>query len=544
MAIPLGGEPFLQATPVPGGRPEWSMGGPLVTNTELEAFALLMAGQAMPAETEALLAPKAKGTPALPGLQGQALPWEALAAAAEEAGQLMALLQSTAMGQPLPPAAPLLSSTSWPETTPPAISLPAVPAAPVAVALEATTGLAADAGAGLPAATASLAALEPSPGEAAPMAPPSPAGIAAQPAMQPAILEPELPSMSLAGQNLPPQEQIAGQSQEQAQGQAQRHMSAQTLPPHPHPPPAPSQPQLPPAATAVLTSVPAEQGPATAALPAVMEDQAAARSLPRPPLRSSGSLAQLAPAQPPTLPPAGMPQPENAAPQALAAPEDAGSRVPPPWPEPDEMRGPLLQKVTEITARLAVAGAEIPPPAGEIQVPSAPVGLAVEAGMASWTPFVQEAPAPRAPMQNQALAHPRLPPEATPQLVLRVKEATEAGVETVSVDLRPPELGRVELRLTFREGTVQVVMLAERAETFEALRQERHSLMQQMEQAGLQLGGQGLDLQHGSLSWAEREAPEPAQALQADAGPGEDQTAEVAAPSRRPASDSLIDIVA
>jgi flagellar hook-length control protein FliK len=109
-------------------------------------------------------------------------------------------------------------------------------------------------------------------------------------------------------------------------------------------------------------------------------------------------------------------------------------------------------------------------------------------------------------------------------------------VESVSVDLRPPELGRVELRLTFQDGTVQVSMAAERGDTFEALRQDRAQLEQQMQQAGLQLSSGGLDLQHGHLP---REAPE-----QQHVAPPPSVAEEEPAVTRPPHSDSLIDLIA
>ncbi|EFH13682.1 hypothetical protein HMPREF0731_0093 [Pseudoroseomonas cervicalis ATCC 49957] len=138
----------------------------------------------------------------------------------------------------------------------------------------------------------------------------------------------------------------------------------------------------------------------------------------------------------------------------------------------------------------------------------------------------------------------RIAAEAGPQLVLRLTQAAERGEETVSLALNPPELGRVELRLTFREGQVhQVVMAAERADTFEALRQERPGLLQQMEQAGLQLGQSGLDLQHGALPRSEDEAEFATRTGRDAAAAADDPAAEAAAP-RRPASDSLIDIIA
>ncbi|MFC7557067.1 flagellar hook-length control protein FliK [Pseudoroseomonas wenyumeiae] len=90
------------------------------------------------------------------------------------------------------------------------------------------------------------------------------------------------------------------------------------------------------------------------------------------------------------------------------------------------------------------------------------------------------------------------------------------------------------------DGTVQVSMAAERGDTFEALRQDRVHLEQQMQQAGLQLSSGGLDLQHGHLP---REAPEPPATLPAPtegAAAAEDE----APPSRRPPSDSLIDLIA
>ncbi|MBO1076124.1 flagellar hook-length control protein FliK [Roseomonas marmotae] len=129
--------------------------------------------------------------------------------------------------------------------------------------------------------------------------------------------------------------------------------------------------------------------------------------------------------------------------------------------------------------------------------------------------------------------------EAGHQIALRAARAAAQGVESISVDLRPPELGRVELRLTFQDGSVQVALAAERADTFEAFRQDRANLELQMQQAGLQLGGGGLDLQHGRLP---REAPEqPRSAIPANTG---EAPAEEATHAPRPPSDSLIDLIA
>lgn len=519
MAIPLGGEPLLQAMLAPGGRPERNMGGPPPSNAELGTFALLLAGQAEASTVEAPAPAKAKGTQAGPGLQGQELPWEVLAAAAEEAGQLVALLQSTTLAQPLASALPGTFEAPLPETNPPAMSLPSagtdLPVLPSAVELPA------DAGVSLPALPGSAAPPQPSAGEAG--LPPDLAGPAPQ-----APGQTEMPSqVEAAVQASASQQPLEEQGQEDGARLAEEWPS--TRPRTPTEQPAPAFQAVPAAITA---------DPPSMLLPASLaEAPAAVHNTLRSSIRPSRSLEQPS-AQPVAKATAGMP-PATIVAEAPAAPaETMPSRL-----EQGTPQGPRLEEGGERTPRLALSGLGTLSPAAEPPELSRPVSLPVDATLANWPPVRQEMPAPRASAQSPAIAHSRMLAEAAPQLVLRVKEATETGVETVSVDLRPPELGRVELRLTFREGTVQVVMLAERAETFEALRQERHSLMQQMEQAGLQLGGQGLDLQHRSLSWTEREAPDLPRMQQADAGP-EEEPAAAPATTRPPSSDSLIDIVA
>ncbi|MFC7556809.1 flagellar hook-length control protein FliK [Pseudoroseomonas wenyumeiae] len=218
---------------------------------------------------------------------------------------------------------------------------------------------------------------------------------------------------------------------------------------------------------------------------------------------------------------------------------------------------PLPLPVEMTAARDAVvpespAGTEtstLPPQQGRV-VPATEAIMRMDPVADAKAPATEAmAPAPAAPefraeAPRQAAppvpTRPHLPPEAGQQLALRVVTAAANRVESVSVDLRPPELGRVELRLTFHDGTVQVSMAAERGDTFEALRQDRVHLEQQMQQAGLQLSSGGLDLQHGHLP---REAPEPPATLPAPtegAAAAEDE----APPSRRPPSDSLIDLIA
>jgi flagellar hook-length control protein FliK len=223
-----------------------------------------------------------------------------------------------------------------------------------------------------------------------------------------------------------------------------------------------------------------------------------------------------------------------AAPQAIELPEAGAAESPnvpagsvPAMPCGDGAPLPLSRSASEQPDRPALLS---PAPATDHAVVAGPALPETKA----------EASRQPAPTALHAAPRPHLPPETSHQIALRVATAAAAGVESVSVDLRPPELGRLELRLTFQDGTVQVSLAAERSDTFEALRQDRSQLEQQMQQAGLQLGGGGLDLQHGHLP---REAPEQAQTLSPGAEhndlPEEDTNA-----GPRPRSDSLIDLIA
>jgi hypothetical protein len=150
-----------------------------------------------------------------------------------------------------------------------------------------------------------------------------------------------------------------------------------------------------------------------------------------------------------------------------------------------------------------------------------------------------------APALAAAPLPPRLATEAGQQVALRVANAVAGGMDRVSVDLRPPALGRVEVSLTFREGTVQVVVASERVATYEAFRQDRAQLEHQLAQAGIDLGGGALDLRHGSLPRErEPEAPKPAPietaGIATDGAP--DQPPDPLAGRRQ--SNSLIDFVA
>jgi flagellar hook-length control protein FliK len=90
--------------------------------------------------------------------------------------------------------------------------------------------------------------------------------------------------------------------------------------------------------------------------------------------------------------------------------------------------------------------------------------------------------------------------EPVDTVALRVARAMRDGTQTLSIELHPAELGRVEVRLSFQDGGVGVQMTLDRQETYAAFHRDRAALEQQLAQAGIDLGSGGLDLRYGQQS--------------------------------------------
>jgi hypothetical protein len=467
---------------------------PLPPGPTLPADAVAPAPQA-PAE--------ASGTDlAIPG----ALPWDMLAAASEAAAGLAAAYHLGAAAESSPPALPAadtaladmpLADTALASSLPPSRPQPE----------EATALLP-------PAMPGSAAPAEPWPSEAIPTAP----GLPAAPLpVRPAAPRPAALASGQAGENGPapsPSGEVL-----LADALAEQPADQPDNLPLPQDNSAP-QPDLP--SLMAASGLPAQAAPAAASLPARPAPRAAEPE-------SRGIAAPAAPQAQPGLTPralVAMPPPAAPGPEALPAeaPENATSAL----------AGALF--AAALSGEAPAENTVLPAPPNDSSARALPLPAHPAAPLVAAAP---DRPAPAA--SPQARSH--VAAQAAPQIVLRSLQAAEAGLDSISIDLTPPELGRVGLRMTFQDGgSVQVSMLAERVETFEALRQERHSLVQQMEQAGLNLGGGGLDLQHGRLP---QPAPEEMAASRPDRGGGEEEAeaAGTTAP-RRPASDSLIDIIA
>jgi flagellar hook-length control protein FliK len=94
---------------------------------------------------------------------------------------------------------------------------------------------------------------------------------------------------------------------------------------------------------------------------------------------------------------------------------------------------------------------------------------------------------------------PAAPPNraATQQVAMHVAQSLNDGAKTVTVELHPAELGRVEIHFSFHSDGTTVRLTVDRPETFDAFSHDRSGLEQQLAQAGVDLGGGGIDLRLG-----------------------------------------------
>jgi flagellar hook-length control protein FliK len=427
-----------------------------------------------------------------------AMPWDALAAAAEEADTLAAPFQWPGSAQPGPATVPEAPAAHAEEA-----EAPAEPAIPVAAAVL-------------------VMPLQP-PFPLMPVAAPMAAAASAKPQEQ--AVPPTLPPMAEALPQQPPADApplpaAAPSTPAKKPGLGKQ---AETVPLAAVPASAPVASELPvetPPAAPPLAAIPIM--PVQDASTAVVAAAAIAPVAPRPAEAKHGESANTSAQRPegPTDPSIPLPlQPVDSsdpAPLAMSW-KDAVSAT-----RDTEAKSPI--------AAVVAAAAEADRPS----TPPPVLSFEVQRPAEAFRPVAATVAAP-------LVLRPHQMAEAGQQVVLRASQAATEGVETISVDLRPPELGRVELRLTFRDGAVQVSMTAERVETYEAFRHDRANLEQQMQQAGIQLGSGGLDLQHGRLPPREGE-PERRIAQTAELV-GEDGGDDALAPLR-PRSDSLIDLIA
>lgn len=106
---------------------------------------------------------------------------------------------------------------------------------------------------------------------------------------------------------------------------------------------------------------------------------------------------------------------------------------------------------------------------------------------------VQQRSAP-APTQAANRPPPLPPGMLADQVAVNIQKGLSQGQDKITVQLRPQELGRVEIKLEVNhDGKMTAVVAAERPETLDMLRQDARSLIDSLTQAGMNMDENGLN---------------------------------------------------
>ncbi len=130
--------------------------------------------------------------------------------------------------------------------------------------------------------------------------------------------------------------------------------------------------------------------------------------------------------------------------------------------------------------------APVPPPA-DAGVVAAGNGIAANGATANTSP---------APLQVNLQFHPAsatTPPDAT-ALAVTIAAKSQDGIKHFDIRLDPPELGRVDVRLTLDDaGKAQASLTVEKPQTLELLQKDSTNLERALKDAGLDLSQNGLN---------------------------------------------------
>jgi flagellar hook-length control protein FliK len=88
------------------------------------------------------------------------------------------------------------------------------------------------------------------------------------------------------------------------------------------------------------------------------------------------------------------------------------------------------------------------------------------------------------------------PHPATRQVALQITKALDQDRTEIRIRLDPPELGKVDIQLEFRDLRLSAAVSAERSDTLELLQRDSRSLMRALREAGLELADADLSFAH------------------------------------------------
>ncbi|MGB0553422.1 MAG: flagellar hook-length control protein FliK [Alphaproteobacteria bacterium] len=170
------------------------------------------------------------------------------------------------------------------------------------------------------------------------------------------------------------------------------------------------------------------------------------------------------------------PQPNT--PQPQPTPQNANAGLAPQAnPTPPELPNVASQQAQMATAGVARPDAGLQP-SQPISDPLAGGPTSSNAGQNTQRGQQTQAPRP---------ARPPVPPqEVTNQVAVQIKKAIGQGADQIRIQLKPAELGAVEVKLEVTgDGRAMVVVGAERSETLDLLQRDASGLRQALQDAGL-----------------------------------------------------------
>ena len=158
----------------------------------------------------------------------------------------------------------------------------------------------------------------------------------------------------------------------------------------------------------------------------------------------------------------------------------------------------------------------------------------------------QQQPTRATDLPQPQRARPQLPPRfVSEQISVQVQRALGQGTDRINIQLKPAELGKIEVKLEVaHDGKINAVIAAERSDTLDLLRQDARHLQQSLQSAGLNADSSSLSFtlknQDNSFQQAlakdDRDDAEEAEALVNDAESGS------APKDRQIVSDDKIDV--
>jgi flagellar hook-length control protein FliK len=127
--------------------------------------------------------------------------------------------------------------------------------------------------------------------------------------------------------------------------------------------------------------------------------------------------------------------------------------------------------------------------------------------------------------------------ELTEQVAVKIHQQAKNGVEQMTLQLRPADMGRIDIKLNFHDGAVTGLIIADQQATLDLLRRDQGVLERAMQESGLRTDS-------GSLSFQLRDQSSQTKDLRQNSGNGkakaQDFTLDVASLTNTDAAETAI----